>query len=63
MIRAPIGYAYSATAMPISMLIPYLWGEEELGAPLQDQGERLLRRRLFFRYSLVWERPTGSGHI
>ena len=63
MIQAPIGYAYASTAMPISMLIPFLRGEEELGAPLRDQVESPLRRRLFFRYSLVWERPAGSGHI
>jgi SAM-dependent methyltransferase len=68
-IATPIDYAYAAAAMPISMAIRFLRGEEEVGAPLHDPSETLatirresavllpgsvLRRRLFFRYSLVW---------
>jgi SAM-dependent methyltransferase len=73
-IAAPIDYVYSAAAMPISLAIRFLCGEEEVGAPLQDPSETLstirresavllpgsvLRRRLFFRYSLVWRRPIS----
>jgi SAM-dependent methyltransferase len=74
-IATPIDYAYSATAMPISLATRFLRGEENVGAPLQDPRETLrtirkecdsvlpesvLRRRLFFRYSLVWQRPAGK---
>jgi SAM-dependent methyltransferase len=70
----PIDYAYSAAAMPISMALRFLRGEEDVGASLQDPSETLatirresavllpgsvLRRRLFFRYSLVWRRPIS----
>jgi hypothetical protein len=40
-IATPIDYAYSAAAMPISMAIRFLRGEEEVGAPLQDPSETL----------------------
>ena len=74
-IAMPIDYAYSSAAMPISWVIRFLAGEEEVGAPLQVPCETLrvirkesnsvlpgsaLRRRLFFRYSLIWQRPTGN---
>jgi SAM-dependent methyltransferase len=77
-IASPIDYAYSAIAMPISMVFRFLRGEEDVGAPLQDPGETLttirnecgsvllgssVRRRLFFRYSLVWQRPTDNSRI
>jgi SAM-dependent methyltransferase len=70
----PIDYIYSAAAMPVSMAIRFLLGEDDVGAPLQDPSETLatirresaaflpgsvLRRRLFFRYSLVWRRPIS----
>jgi SAM-dependent methyltransferase len=73
-LATPIDYAYSDAAMPIIMAIRFLRGEEEVGAPLQDPNETLgsvrresavilpgsvLRRRLFFRYTLVWHRPIS----
>jgi len=65
----PIDYVWAALAMPLSRLIRMVRGEAEVGAPLQDprQGLReirrecaaalrgsVVRRRLFFRYSVVW---------
>lgn len=75
-VASPIDYAYSAIAIPISMSLRFLRGEEEVGAPLKDPEETLttirkecgsvlpgssIRRRLFFRYSLVWHRPTDNS--
>jgi SAM-dependent methyltransferase len=71
----PLDHAYFAIAQPISRAIRLLRGEKEVGAPLMEPTETLdtirresaailpgsvLRRRLFFRYSLVWHQPVGS---
>lgn len=71
-IATPLDYAFSATALPISWAIRFSRGEQEVGAPLQDPAETLrtiseecssvlpgavLRRRLFFRYTVVWRKP------
>jgi SAM-dependent methyltransferase len=70
-IAAPVDYLFSATARPISWALRIYRGEEEVGAPLQDPTETLraireecasvlpgvvLRRRFFFRYTLVWRK-------
>jgi SAM-dependent methyltransferase len=74
-ISSPIDYAYSAIAMPMSLAFRSFRGKEDVGAPLQDPRETLatirnecgsalpgssVRRRLFYRYSLVWQRPTDN---
>ncbi len=71
----PLDYAYAAAAIPVSKIIRFLRSEEQVGAPLADTHETLkeirqesaailsgsvLRRRLFFRYSLTWQRQVGS---
>jgi 2-polyprenyl-3-methyl-5-hydroxy-6-metoxy-1,4-benzoquinol methylase len=70
-IATPMDYLFSVTALPISWAIRFSRGEEEVGAPLQDPTETLrtireecnsvlpgavLRRRLFFRYTVVWRK-------
>jgi len=70
-IATPVDYVFSATALPISWAIRFSRGQEEVGAPLQDPTETLriireectsvlpgavLRRRLFFRYTVVWRK-------
>jgi hypothetical protein len=75
-IATVVDYAFSATALPISWAIRFSRGEEEVGAPLQDPKETLrtireecnavlpgaiLRRRLFFRYTVVWRKGFGQN--
>ena len=70
-IATPVDYLVSAIALPISWVMRLSRGEEEVGAPLQSPRETLgaideqcksvlpgavLRRRLFFRYSVVWRK-------
>lgn len=67
--RSIADYTVSAAAFPASWTMRFLRGGEEVGAPVQDPAETLaeiraacdellagavLRRRLFFRYSLIW---------
>ena len=69
----PIDYVFAAAALPISRVIRLVQGEEQVGAPLQDPVETLseirrecdsvlpggvFRRRLFFRYTFVWQKPS-----
>ena len=71
----PIDYAFAAAALPTSCAIRSLRGEEQVGAPMQDPTETLgsirresasilpgavLRRRFFFRYTIVWRKPGGG---
>ncbi len=68
----PIDFAVAAVAFPISRIIRLTKGSEEVGAPLHEPAETLpeirkasesvlpgaiVRRRLFFRYTLVWTKP------
>ncbi len=70
-IATPVDYIFSATALPISWAIRFSRGEEKVGTPLQNPTETLrtireecnfvlpgavLRRRLFFRYTVVWRK-------
>ena len=65
-------YAFAAAAFPVSWTLRCLHGQAEVGAPLQDPketfreiraaGEEVLpgaefKRRLLFRYSLIWRKP------
>jgi len=66
-------YAFSAAAFPVSWIFRLLRGHARVGAPVQDPRETLreirsachallpgvsLRRQLFFRYSLIWRKPS-----
>jgi SAM-dependent methyltransferase len=74
-IATPADYALSVTALPISLIIRSLRGEEQVGAPIQEPTETLrtirreassilpgavLRRQFFFRYTIVWRKPEGG---
>lgn len=65
-------YALAAAALPMSWMFRCLYRHADIGAPLQDPSETLreirsacnallpgavFRRRLLFRYSLVWRKP------
>ena len=71
-IATPVDYGISAAALPVSWAIRALRGEEQVGAPIHDPAETLrsirresasilpgaiLRRRFFFRYTIVWRKP------
>lgn len=66
-------YALAAAAFPVSWMLRSLRGHADVGAPVQDPKETLreirsacdiflpgasLRRRLLFRYSLIWRKPS-----
>jgi 2-polyprenyl-3-methyl-5-hydroxy-6-metoxy-1,4-benzoquinol methylase len=68
----PQDYVWAAAALPTSWMLRCLRTYEEVGAPLREPGETLreiraasatvlpgsdCRRRLLFRYSLVWRKP------
>jgi SAM-dependent methyltransferase len=68
----PADYAIAGLATPASWTLQLLRGQMEVDAPLQDPKETLseirsacaqllpgaeLRRRLLFRYSLLWRKP------
>jgi SAM-dependent methyltransferase len=70
-IVTPVDYLFSAAALPISWAIRFFRGEDQVGAPIRNPEETLktirgectavlpgavLRRRLFFRYTLVWRK-------
>jgi ubiquinone/menaquinone biosynthesis C-methylase UbiE len=65
-------YALAAIALPVSWMLRRLRSEANVGAPVQEPGDTfreirtvsramlpgaILRRHLFFRYSLIWRRP------
>jgi SAM-dependent methyltransferase len=71
-LATPIDLAIGCCALPISWTIRRCVGEAQLGAPIQDPKETLrdiraaaqellpgavVRRRFFFRYSLLWKKP------
>ena len=62
-IATPIDYAYSATAMPMSTVIRFMRGQEEVGAPLQDSSETLagIRRERAPYYCRVRFCADGSS--
>jgi SAM-dependent methyltransferase len=70
-LRTPADIAIGCCALPISWTIRRCVGEARVGAPIQDAGETLqqiravahqvlpgaaIRRRFFFRYSLIWRK-------
>jgi 2-polyprenyl-3-methyl-5-hydroxy-6-metoxy-1,4-benzoquinol methylase len=72
-VHSPVDYAWAAVALPATWVLRCVRGQEEVGAPLREPAETLreiraaceailpgcrLRRRLFFRYSLVWRKPV-----
>lgn len=71
-LSSPADYAFAAAAVPVSWMVRKGRPQAATGAPLRQpvttlrairaiSGEQLpgsvLRRRLFFRYSLIWRRP------
>jgi 2-polyprenyl-3-methyl-5-hydroxy-6-metoxy-1,4-benzoquinol methylase len=69
--HTPVDYAWSAAAFPVSWMFRCLRHQVEVGAPVQNPRESLgeirsacdavlpgaaLRRRLLFRYSLIWRK-------
>lgn len=72
--RSPLDFTVSAAAVPISRFLRLRRGWWETGAPLANPfmsyaevrrtaqailPEAAVRRRLLFRYSLVWTKPGG----
>lgn len=68
----PMDYLTAAVALPVSRTIRLFTGEAPVGAPISEPTETLrqiraecaslmpggvFRRRLFFRYSFVWQKP------
>ncbi len=68
----PVDYALGAVAVPAHWVLNLLHGNTDVGAPLRDPKETFreigracssilpgaeLRRRLLFRYSLIWRKP------
>jgi SAM-dependent methyltransferase len=69
-----VDLAFSATAFPVSWILRSRRGCADVGAPVQNPKETLreirkesaivlpgafLRRRLLFRYSLLWHKPSA----
>jgi SAM-dependent methyltransferase len=67
----PADYAMGTLGVPASLVLRALWGQTDVGAPLRDPNETLhdirdacvlalpgaeLRRRMLFRYSLIWRK-------
>lgn len=65
-------YAIAAGAIPTSLVLQFFRGHAEVGAPVRDPDETfpeirsvtravlpgaIVRRRLLFRYALVWRKP------
>ena len=72
-LHAPSDFAYALAAMPVSWWCRWTKNYEEVAAPMRDPDETLaavtacaarvlpgvsIRRRLLFRYSLVWQKPS-----
>jgi len=70
--HGPEDYAWAAAALPASRILRCLHTYADVGAPLREPKETLreiraasaailpgshCRRRLFFRYSLTWQKP------
>ena len=67
-------FAYALAALPVSWWLRWTKNYEEVAAPMRDPDETLaeviacvarvlpgvsITRRLLFRYSLVWQKPSG----
>ncbi len=65
-------YAWAAAGLPVSRMLRHWHGHDEVGAPIREPQETLgeirtacdatlpgavVRRRLLFRYSLIWRKP------
>jgi len=72
-LHAPSDFAYALAAIPVSWWFRCTKDYEEVAAPMRDPDETLaavtacaarvlpgvsIRRRLLFRYSLVWQKPS-----
>ena len=73
-LRTARDFVYALAAMPVSCWFRWTKNYEEVAAPMRDPDETLaeltacaarvlpgvsIRRRLLFRYSLVWQKPSG----
>lgn len=70
--QTPVDYVWATAAVPASWMLRSIRGETAVGAPVTFPKETLseiraacgeilpgavVRRRLFFRYSLIWKKP------
>jgi ubiquinone/menaquinone biosynthesis C-methylase UbiE len=70
--QTAMDFALAAVALPASWMMRQLCNPADIGAPLREPGETIhelrtacdatlpgiiIRRHLFFRYSLVWRKP------
>ena len=74
--QTTMDYLIAGTAVALSLAIRGFRGQADVGAPMADPRETLaeirattavhlpgarVRRHLFFRYSLVWQKPVAAG--